>query len=87
MNNALAPKPGSAPKGAGDMTTTLRDCGNLLRCCALAQLDLLPSKHEVFFGKAPVASDVHQYGKAQQLLGYVPMDSLEDFFKHSQPKL
>ena len=87
VNNALAPEPGTAPKGVGDMTTTMRDCGNLLRCCALAQLDRLPSKHEVFFGKAPSPSDVHRSGKAQELLGYVPMDTLAEFFRVSKPKL
>ena len=33
VNNALAPEPGATPTGVGDMTTTMRDCGNLLRCC------------------------------------------------------
>ena len=36
--------------------------------------------HEVFFGKAPVPSDVHGYGKAAALLGYEPLDTLASFF-------
>ena len=48
-------KPPSQPPqlgAAGDMTTSMRDCGELLRCCVDADLTLLPSKHEIFFGKA-----------------------------------
>jgi len=122
VNNPTAPEDGTAPGGAGDMTTTMRDCGNLLRCCVQADLSRLPSRepkprqphllfanscatpgsrpslvtplglsfvpltaaliagHEVFFGKAPVPSDVHGYGKAEALLGYEPLDTLASFF-------
>lgn len=83
VNNALAPEKGAAPTGVSDMTTTMRDCGNLLRCCVLADLSRLPSRHEVFFGKAPSPSDVHRSGKAQDLLGYKPMDTLAEFFRPS----
>ena len=38
------------------------------------------SGHEVFFGKAPVPSDVHGYGKAAAMLGYEPLDTLASFF-------
>ena len=45
VNNPTAPEDGTAPGGAGDMTTTMRDCGNLLRCCVQADLSRrLPSR-------------------------------------------
>ena len=83
-----APSPDEVPAGASDMTTTLRDCGNILRCCVTADLDQLPSRHEVFFGKAPVQpvpSDGYRYGKAAALLGYEPMDTLAHLYR--RPRL
>ena len=80
-----APSPDEVPAGASDMTTTLRDCGNILRCCVTADLDQLPSRHEVFFGKAPVPSDGYRYGKAAALLGYEPMDTLAHLYR--RPRL
>lgn len=53
VNNALAPEPGATPTGVGDMTTTMRDCGNLLRCCVQANLTRLPSNHEVTTSTVP----------------------------------
>ena len=44
VNNPTAPEDGAAPGGPGDMTTTMRDCGNLLRCCVQADLSRLPSR-------------------------------------------
>ncbi len=43
------------------------------------------SGHEVFFGKAPVPSDVHGYGKAAALLGYEPADTLAHLYR--RPRL
>jgi hypothetical protein len=49
----------------------------------LADLSTLPSRHEVFFGKATLPSDVYASGKAEALLGFVPFDSLGFAFRAS----
>eukprot|EP01051_Picozoa_sp_SAG22_P017143 SAG22_NODE_2574_length_2425_cov_2.925623_2_plen_142_part_00 len=84
VNNPDEPAEGAEPSGVGDMTTTLRDCGGLLRACIAVELGRLPSRHEVFFGKPDVPSNTHAYGKAERLLGYKPYASLKAFFT---PKL
>jgi hypothetical protein len=50
VNNPARLDAGAAPGATGDMTTTLRDCGGLIRACVKADVARFPSRHEVFFG-------------------------------------
>lgn len=83
--NAKPPSQPPVAGAAGDMTTSMRDCGELLRCCVQADLGRLPSKHEIFFGKGSgIPSNIHAVGKAQALLGFQSLDPLDGYFHQAK---
>ena len=78
----------TVPKPCTHRTPHARICSGRLVVMAASQSNTNTRMHidmQVFFGKAPSPSDVHRSGKAQELLGYVPYDTLDEF--SSRPKL
>jgi nucleoside-diphosphate-sugar epimerase len=74
------PAPERRGLGTGGWATTLRDCGQALRCALEVPLSVLASRHETFFISPPSPDGWLQLGKASKVLGWEPEDKLEGYF-------
>ena len=66
--------------GTGGWSTTLRDCGEALRCAVQLPLSKLASRHETFFISPPSPDGWLALGKATSVLGWEPQDRLQGWF-------